>query len=385
MPYRALRDPDQIQALLDAVLSIESELELSEVLRRIAEAARTLTDATYAAIGVIDRAGTGLAEFVQVGLSGDQVAAIGHPPVGEGVLGLLILDPRPLRLSDLRAHPYSSGVPAGHPTMKSFLGVPLKIRDEVFGNVYLTDRKDGSDFSDEDEALVTALATAAGIAVHNARLHARVAEMGLAADRERIARDLHDTVIQRLFATGLSLQSVLPLADDADLHVPIEAAITALDDTIRQVRTTIFALEPPVATATGIRSRVLELCSQAAQSLGFEPEVRFVGAIDRFVGTKLAAELLATLQEALSNVVRHAQANHVEVYLEADGQVYLRVADDGVGMREATDIGAGEAGSASGRGLTNMAERSARFGGSLEVDTRPGGGTEVRWRVPVVL
>ena len=138
-------------------------------------------------------------------------ATIGDLPEGHGILGLLILDAQPLRLPDLREHPDSSGFPPHHPPMRSFLGVPVRVRDEVFGNLYLTDKTTAEVFTDVDEELVVGLAAAAGVAIENARLHARVQEFALVEDRERIARDLHDTVIQRLFATGLSLQGTARL------------------------------------------------------------------------------------------------------------------------------------------------------------------------------
>ena len=167
--------------------------------------------------------------------------------------------------------------------------------------------------------------------MENARLHARVQRLTLASDRERIARDLHDTVIQRLFATGLALQSSLPLVDSVDLRDRLESAITDLDDTIRQVRTTIFSLEPPSTAERGVRARVLEVCADAGRSLGFEPEVRFAGPIDRQVSVGLASELLATLREALTNVARHAGASQAEVELSVDHDLHLRVLDDGAG------------------------------------------------------
>jgi signal transduction histidine kinase len=377
VPYNAIRDPDQIEALLDAVLDIESDLELPVVLRRIVEAACALTGAHYGALGVVDPTGEELVEFVHVGMDDETVAAIGHLPLGEGILGVLILDPKPIRLTDLSTHADSVGFPPGHPPMRSFLGVPLRVHDELFGNLYLTEREGGQGFSDEDEGLVVALAAAASIAVHNARLHARLEELSLATDRERIARDLHDTVIQRLFATGLSLQSALPIIHDTELHARVENAISELDDTIRQVRTTIFALDPPVAAAKGVRIRVVELCATVARSLGFEPEVRFNGAIDRHVHGALATELLAALREALSNVARHAGAHHAEVEVSVDDSVCLRVADDGVGPESG-----GSTAAADGRGLANMAERAESLGGSFTLSSRPGGGTEVVWRVP---
>jgi len=375
VPYRAIRDPDQLQALLEAVVAIESNLELPGVLRRITQAACSLTDARYGAIGVLEPSGKGLAEFVHVGMDDATVESIGHFPEGTGILGTLVRDPRPFRLADLSAHPDSVGFPPSHPPMRSFLGVPLRVRNEVFGNLYLTEKQGTGEFTETDEALVVALAAAAGVAIDNARLHNRVGELALAADRERIARDLHDTIIQRLFAIGMSLQSAVPLADDVELRSRIEDAVSDLDDTIRQVRTTIFALDPPPAASKGVRTQVLEICGEAARSLGFEPAVRFAGAIDRHVEALVAAEVLATLREALSNVARHARARHAEVELSVDGEVRLCVTDDGVGAEAGQDR--------AGRGLLNMAERAQSLGGSFTLSAAPGGGTEVSWRVPL--
>ena len=135
-------------------------------------------------------------------------------PQGHGILGLLIVDPKPLRLPDLNEHPDRFGFPEHHPPMTSFLGVPIAVRGRVFGNLYLCDKVGSEVFTDVDEELAVGLASAAGIAIENARLHARVAEFATLEDRERIARDLHDTVIQRLFAVGLGLQATMRMVSD---------------------------------------------------------------------------------------------------------------------------------------------------------------------------
>ncbi len=376
VPFSFIRDPDQLQGLLEAVLSIESDLEPTGVLRRIAGAACKLTGARYGALGVLDLSGKRLAAFAHVGMDDEAVKRIGRLPEGEGILGLLILDPKPLRLADLSTHPDSVGFPPGHPPMKSFMGVPIVVRGEVFGNLYLTEKRGAAEFTADDEALVVALAAGAGIAIENARLHTRLSELAMASDRERIARDLHDTVIQRLFATGLSLQSALPLAQDVEMQSRITEAISDLDATIRQVRTTIFALEPPPTALEGVRSQVLDICAEASRSLGFEPELRFGGAIDSEVGGHMATELLATLREALSNVARHALAGRVEVEVSVSGDVlHLRVADDGTGFNPDSH--------GNGNGLTNMAQRAESLGGAFSCSVRPQGGTELTWRVPL--
>jgi signal transduction histidine kinase len=375
VPYHRIGDPDQLQALLDAVLLIETDVELPAVLHHIVEVACSLADARYGALGIIDETGTGLSEFVTVGFDPETIEEIGHLPEGAGILGLLILDPNPIRLADLSQHPDSAGFPAGHPPMRSFLGVPLKVGDRVFGNLYLTEKLGAAEFSEADKELIGALASAAGIAVENARLHVRVRSLTVAADRERIARDLHDTVVQRLFATGLTLQSSLPLIENAEVVTRIEAAISDLDDTIRQVRTTIFGLEPLPTSERGVRARVLEICAGASRSLGFDPEVRFVGPIEGRVPDQTATELLSTLREVLANVARHARATEAEVEVSVRDDLHLRVLDDGIGMDPSHP--------STGKGLANMQQRADALGGSFRLLGRDGAGTEVSWRVPL--
>ncbi len=374
VPYHQVSNPAKLQALLDAVLAIESDLDLVSLLRQIVGSAADLVGARYAALGVLDPAGDGLSEFVHVGVDPVTVEAIGHLPEGHGILGLLIVDPRPVHLANLADHSDSIGFPAGHPPMESFLGVPIRVRGQVFGNLYLTEKVGGTEFSAEDEQLVSALASAAGVAVENARLHARVRALTLAEDRERIARDLHDTVIQRLFAVALSLNASEHLAAGAELTRRLQNAVLDLDETIRQIRTTIFALEPPPTARGGLRTRVLEVRAEAARGLGFEPDVRFSGLID-LVADEVGLEALATLREALSNVARHADAGWAGITLTASGaEVHLEVADDGVGIVGPLD--------GVGKGLVNMARRAEALGGSFKLSGRPAGGTRIDWRVP---
>jgi signal transduction histidine kinase len=161
---------DRLHRLLDAVVAIGAALDLQTVLRRIVEAATELVDAKYGALGVLGD-GDELAEFVTAGIDKETVAKIGPYPKGHGILGVLIKDPKPLRLHDISEHPLSYGFPPNHPPMRSFLGVPVRIRDEVFGNLYLTEKRSGEDFDDEDESVVVALAAAAGVAIENAKLY----------------------------------------------------------------------------------------------------------------------------------------------------------------------------------------------------------------------
>jgi signal transduction histidine kinase len=527
---------ERLRALLDAVVGIGSDLDLRSTLQRIVEAACALVGARYGALGVIgpDRM---LSNFITYGIDAQTRAAIGDLPHGRGVLGLLITDPRPVRMPDITRHPLSYGFPPHHPPMHSFLGVPVRIRDQIFGNLYLAEKRDAAEFSDDDEEIVVALAAAAGVAIDNARLFTlaqrrerwlaataeitgvllgtvrrtealrliarrarevagadlvlvllydeenarytievadgddpRSAELsgkllpvddgemqefsrekyrvidnlreaaqwpgpvpggpaiaaplagsdtlhgvlivgqgagqspasdddagllsifaGQAAlaleraraqeerellvvleDRERIARDLHDVVIQRLFATGMQLQAAVPHANRPEAARRISAAVDDLDATIRDIRRAIFELRAPVGAT--LRTELRDTVEAATETLGFRPTLDVSGPVDSAVPDDIVPELLAVLHEALANAARHAQARAVRVSVHAgDGEVVLRVQDDGVGIDPSLARG----------GIVNMRERARDLSGTFEVGPVADGGTVLVWRVPL--
>lgn len=368
---------DQLAQLLDAILTVGSVLDLPAMLRRIVQSATELAGATYGALGVLDEERTRLTQFITVGIDDDAHRAIGDLPEGHGILGLLILEAKPLRLPDLHKHPDSYGFPPNHPPMTSFLGVPIRVRDEVFGNLYLTDKIGADEFTDVDEELVIGLAAAAGVAIENTRLHARLHEVGMLEDRERIARDLHDTVIQRLFATGLSLQgSIHLITTDADAAVTrIESAVDELDLTVKHIRSAIFGLEASRPTSAGTRSQIVALTREASRVLGFEPSVYFEGPVDSALKQSAVAALLATVREGLSNVARHAGASRVDVSVIAAAEVTLVISDDGVGVASPATT--------TGNGLRNMASRAEELGGAMDLRPREGArGSVLEWEIP---
>ncbi len=375
MPYTRITDVERLHNLLDAVLLIGSDLSLPAVLQRIVDCSRTLVGARYAALSVLDEQKYTIDEFLTSGMDAETIQAIGHLPEGLGVLGLLVVDPHPIRLREIGRHPDSHGFPPNHPPMHSFLGVPVHVRGQVFGNLYLTEKMDADEFTADDESLVTALALSAGVAIENARLHARVSELVLVEDHERIARDLHDTVIQRLFAIGLALQGTSRLVISPDVQKRIQDSVDDLDTTIRQIRSTIFALEQDEADRRGLRSGVLAVAKEVSEPLGRDPRIRFSGPIDTEVDPAVADHLLATLREALTNVVRHAEAHSVEIAIDlVGGMVTLRVTDDGIGLNSHH--------SAEGHGLRNMRNRAEALGGTFSTEVPPGGGTTLIWRAP---
>ena len=376
MPDGGVADPQSLRRLLRAVVSVGSDLDLRATLQRIVESATELAGARYGALGVLDPSGSWLSEFITVGVDPDTRAAIGEPPKGHGILGLLIREPRPIRLPDLRAHPESFGFPPHHPEMRSFLGVPVVVRGEVFGNLYLADKVTEDTFTEVDEELVVALAAAAGVAIDNARLHARVRDVVLVEDRERIAMDLHDTVIQQLFAVGLSLQATMRRVDDPEVSRRIQLAVDDLDTTIKRIRSTIFALEAPTTSTPNLRQQVLALTNELKPTMGLPIDVLLDGPIDSVTDAVVGDELVVVLREALSNVARHARASAVEVRITASrDQLTLSVSDDGVGP--------GGAAKSTGKGLGNMASRAERFGGTSTLQAGDARGSVLEWQVPL--
>ncbi|MEV1128557.1 GAF domain-containing protein [Agromyces sp. NPDC049794] len=534
----------RLRALLHATQAVVEPIELPVVLERIVRAGLELVDAEYGALGVVAPEG-GLEEFIHVGMAPDLVAKIGHLPEGHGVLGALIDDPHPIRLRHISDDPRSVGFPEGHPAMDAFLGVPIRVRDEIFGNLYLSNPRAG-EFTNEDEDLISALAATAGFAIANARLFdetrmrqtwtassaqiasallgtasaaaipmladeliartaadrigivvpgpdpltVRVAEargvgaevlagtvipsmltaaavvfesgesrarsggrageaadalaivadddvgsgvgvgptmfvplknassvwavvavgrtpgsghftpaeldiaddlanrVGLAIelarareeqqralladDRSRIARDLHDHVIQQLFGTGLELQALAGGAADTELARRLQAAVSTLDDSIAQIRMIIFAMSPRPEADSSLRRRLLDIAAECSPSLPEPVAVSFSGPVDLVVTGDVAEDVAAVSRELLTNAVRHASASNVRLSLVAnESAVRVAVDDNGTGIPE------------TGRrsGLANLRERAERRGGRLHIDSEPGR-TTVRWTVP---
>jgi len=527
---------ERLRSLLDAVVAIGTGLDLHSTLERIVRVARDLSGARYGALGVIGPHGR-LRDFIADGMPPEVHAAIGHLPEGHGLLGLLIDEPKPIRLPDISRHPAAYGFPPHHPPMSTFLGVPIRIRDQVFGNLYLTEKQGGGEFTDDDEELVVALSVAAAAAIDNARLYdqarlrqrwleataeitgllvgadidratalqhiadraressgaeaililltdadgtvltvevtsgadgglrgvavpvddsrfpiadapgttvvgnlaeaavwprpvdtgpcllvpfaagggsvlgalvvvypqgwelgddapdlamvetfagqaalaldrvryqAEREELAVLTDRERIARDLHDVVVQRLFAAGTRLAAIQPQVVKPEVGRRIDAVVDDLDTTIREVRGTIFRLRG--SGSASLRARVRDLVDAAAGATRVPPQLVIDGPVDTVVPDELGADLLAVVQEALSNVARHAHAQHAAVTLTVSGRnLTVRIADDGVGLAD----------HAGRSGIVNMRRRAARHHGTLSIEPNTPTGTVLSWTAPV--
>ncbi|MEV6071074.1 GAF domain-containing sensor histidine kinase [Nocardia sp. NPDC052001] len=532
---------DRMDGLVEAMLTVTSGLDLDQTLRTIVRTAISLVDARYGALGVRG-SDQQLTQFIHEGIDEVTAAHIGELPEGRGVLGLLLQQPKPIRLEVLADHPASVGFPPNHPPMQTFLGVPIRIRDEIFGNLYLTEKSGGQLFTEDDEVIVRALAAAAGTAIDNARLyesarsrqawiaatrdiateflagtdadevlahlvvHARtltqsdqaflavcddpecppdeiselrvaqwsgsgtgpttmvaqatgteigrsfvegiplrfdnvtqidlgkpVADAGptlilplhaqgstfgvlvmvrptsaplfddeileLAAaftdqaalaiqlaeaqqrmrdldiltDRDRIARDLHDHVIQRLFAAGLTLQSTAARARAPEVRERISDVINDLQDVVQEIRTSIFDLHGGNSQSTRLRQRLEQVLKQHTGQLDMRSSLRISGPLS-VVEAELADHADAVVREAVSNAVRHSNAETLTVTVEVDDNLTITIADDGVGIPD--DI--------TSSGLRNLARRADEVGGEFSItrntDNR---GARLRWSAPL--
>lgn len=373
MPYHSIDDPTKLRRIVEATLLLEADLELPALLRHVVDEARSMTGARYAALGVLSEDRTNLIEFITAGLTPDEEEAIGPRPTGQGVLGLVISDPKPLRLAELGTHADSFGFPPHHPPMTSFLGVPIKVRGEVYGNLYLTDKVGSSEFTRDDVALAEALALAAGIAVENTRLHQRVQLVAVYEDRDRLARDLHDTVIQRLFGVGLNLQSMAGRAPE-EMVEGLTGAVAEIDRVIERIRSTIYELGMN-GQNRGTRDRVVSRLRELRSVVGFDVQFSFDGPIDTAISDGVAEHLLAAIGESVTNVGRHAHATRAMVTIRvAEGLCTLTVRDNGVGIDESRPHGGG-------LGLTNLQRRAEKLDGTFRLENAEGGGALVTWQV----
>ncbi|GAY14467.1 GAF domain-containing sensor histidine kinase [Mycobacterium sp. shizuoka-1] len=519
-------DLDVRDGLIDAMLAVSSGLELEKKLHTIVHTAMGLVSARYGAVGVIASEPQPVLErFIFEGIDRETADRIGPLPAGHGMLGLLLNTPKVIRVEDLSQHPASIGFPEHHPPMRSFLGVPIRIRDQVYGNLYLTEKANGAAFTEADEVLVLALAGAAGIAIDNARLYQaantrqlwieatrdistdllagddpaavhreiiskalaltggdfsfyatpddsgglavtattrtelmgsqlsmtesttgsaftdrrpvrvsefqdlspsadalaalvlpvcepdtatgvlvcvaapgkqfteadldmaaafaaqaglalhlataqrRMRELDVLTDRDRIARDLHDHVIQRLFAVGLSLQGALN-AEQAESARRVTGALDDLQEVVEEIRTTIFDLHG--GSVTRLRQRIEQAVTRMTVDSAVRAAVHISGPLS-VVDAALADHAEAVVREAVSNVVRHAQARSVSVSVTVDDDLTIGVSDDGVGISE--DI--------TRSGLANLAARAHECGGHFAITPRPGGGTRLVWSAPL--
>jgi signal transduction histidine kinase len=346
-------------------------LDVDAVFQDVVDCACELTGARYGALAVFDAHGR-IVKFVTHGLSEADRDRIGAPPEGLGILGWLRDLDEPLRLGDLAAHPRSVGFPQDHPRMKTFLGAPIRYVDQKLGNIYLTDKERGEDFTPEDESLLVLFAAQAAMAIRNAELHRRIQDLALIEERDRIGMDLHDGVIQSLYATGLRLESCREDLEEGDPKTAAELtkAIEQLNQVIGDIRSYIFRLQPGVLANADLAGAIGALLHELKVNALSEVELREAPGACRGLSGEQTNALFLIAQEALTNVRKHARASRVSAHLDRQANVLvMKIRDDGAGFDPAC--------ANSGHGLRNMRERVEKLGGTFALQSRPGAGSEV--------
>ena len=369
---------DTLEAIDAATRAITEVLDLETVLQLIVDRVCGLVDARYAALGLADASGR-IERFITAGLTHEERAAIGPIPQGHGLLGLIIREGRSYRIPDIAAHPDSVGFPPDHPPMHSLLGVPITLGGRPVGNLYLTDKRSATEFSPADQRIVELFARHAGIAIENARLHDRLAALRVVAERERIGRDLHDGIIQGLYAISLSLEDADAMIEErpGEARARVDHAIDGIHKSIAEIREFIIGLRPGLAgddLAHGLAALADEL--GLSSTIHVEAELADTGDLAHLEAAA-RGELLHLAREALSNIARHSRATQAAVVARTTpDEVIIEITDNGVGFDPARI--------APGRhhGLSNLRERAIAAGGRLEIDSRPGAGTRLIVHLP---
>jgi len=374
-----VKSDDALYALDRATRAIAGELDLDRVLQLNVDSVRELVSARYAALGIVGPNGR-IERFITSGISIEHRARIGALPRGHGLLGTIIRDGVSLRIPDIAGHPDTYGFPPEHPPMHSFLGVPVRVGGETVGNFYLTEKRDAPEFSAADQELVEMFALHAGIAIQNARLHDEVQKLAVVDERMRISRDLHDGVIQSIYAVSLSLEDVLELMDTdrEGAATRVDRAIDRLHTTIGDIRQFIVGLGPEsyIGLGAALQAMSRELLAGSAAELTVD-----VGDATLLAGRlppEADHELVQIAREALSNVARHSGASHATVAVRVIADTLtLTVEDDGVGFEPGRRL------DGSHFGLANLRDRAGSFGGTLGIESEPGSGTRIIVRLPI--
>lgn len=374
----------QLRALHDAAIVLTTELDLNVVLQKVVDLARALGGAKYGALGVLGPDGNFIEQFFTSGITPEQRAQLGAPPRGHGLLGVLIHEGESIRIPEIEADPRSVGFPPNHPSMHALLGVPIRFKGRVIGDLYVTDKlgEDGvpTVFSPQDQEVLELFATQAAIAIENAQLYRQKQQLAVLQERERFGMDLHDGIIQSIYAIGLSLEDVEHQIPDEPpgAITRVHQAILGLNDVIRDIRNYILDLRPQRFQGRDLKRGLEELTRDLRANTFLNVELTADALEPNLLTPEQTVEILHVAQEALSNVRKHARASAVQVDLIRDADaVILTIEDNGVGMQSERRDGLG------GNGLPNMRERARAAGGELAFEPGETAGTRVVLRVPV--
>lgn len=364
---------NELRALHQATHEIVSELSLDRVLQRIVHTARRLAQVHYSALLIRDETGR-MARFVTAGMSAAQKEKIGPLPIGRGLLAEVFHHGKSIIVNHIKRHPAAVGFPEHHPAMKRLLGVPIIAKGRLIGALYLADKEDKAKFDENDLALVEMLAMHAAIAIENARLYEQSQRLSALEERARFAQDLHDSIIQSLYAEGMMLDQIKLDIDPANqqAHKQLDRSLDMLTHVIQDIRSYIFDLRPQAIQRKGIRSRLEGLVHELRSNVRLPVQLIIDPDIDSYLDGERASHVFHICHEALSNAARHAKAKAIMVRLSRQERtVTIVIEDDGVGFQPPTEIEPGH------RGLANIHARADQLGAQLKMESRKHNGTHI--------
>jgi len=368
----------QLAALNEATMAIAGELALDNVLQQIVDSARSLLHAEYAALGVPNNEGY-LDAFIYSGMQRENAMLIDHLPKGYGLLGAIYKERKPIRIPKISKDKRSIGFPDNHPPMESFLGVPVIAGGEVLGNLYLTCKVDADEFSPEDQDIVELLAAHAAVAIQNARLYEQVGRLAIVEERTRIGMDLHDGIIQSIYAVGLTLEStkLALVTNPVEAEQLLEKAVEGLNDTIRDIRNFILDLRPHRFSGN-LRQGLSRLIREFQANTMVLVTLNAAEGSFKELPTSVARAIFLTTQEALANVARHARASEVFInVIRTHLDVQVTIQDDGRGFDLDTRL------NRIGHGLSNMQARMEELKGSFILESTLEKGTTIKLFIPL--
>lgn len=379
MQGRLERRNRELLALHEAALGVYGELALETVLQNVVDRARDLVNARYGALSVIDDQNR-IETFTTSGISAEQRTRIGPPPVGHGVLGVVLHEGHSLRLADIQRDPRSVGFPPYHPPMKTLLAVPILCQGPFRGNLYLAEKAAGAEFSAEDEQSLARFATTAALAIDNSYLHHRLNDFAVAEERLRIAHEMHDGLAQILASVNTKAQAVkefLRTGRTEEATRQLDQLASAAREVYADVRESIIGLRSAALPGRSIAEALEEYVNTWKAQAGVDASLRIDGAPRLAANAQL--QVLRIVQESLANVRKHADATRVEVSLQqTDTRFRMTVQDDGAGFNPSV-LGRSEF---PRFGLSTMRERAEALGGTFHLDSTPGAGTRITVELP---
>ena len=366
----------RLREVASSVMHAAEAETVGEVLERIADAARELVNARYAAIGIPD--GKGGLEFFEVsGIDDNLAPKIGHHPLGRGLIGAIMREGHSIRVDHMKEDPRFYGFPKNHPPMDRFLGVPIIAGNQLFGQLYLADRLDGQPFSQEDQWYIETLAGYAALVIAGTQLREQQQRVALLEERERISMDLHDGVIQSLYAIGMHLE-LMRLNEHPPTDDDLKGVVGSLNDIIEDIRHYIQDLKMRQRYGRVLREFIYDITRRLHIPDTLKINVETPGEPLIALAPPVYDALRQMANEALSNVIRHSKATQVRITAQQNGRVFqLKIADNGVGFDN------GLIASGDGLGLRNIQQRARLHGGDVYIDTAPGRGTCITFSIPV--